>query len=205
VVVVAAAVVEVGMANNNRRKKTTIQTLKSYKNKMVLHIDGIPLWNENVYVGRSKQRGEKWGLFANHRISASKDKWIIEFKGDLIRAENFSEIIQKRGYYVLFSRDTVDAQLHDGIRSPIVIINVDPFVDKPNYLIDRIGGFAVHAYSSTTNAIAHQDYNLPTTTTSPSSDLNFFKIYLYPTRTIKKNEEIVWEYAKTYFCDSSFL
>ncbi len=169
---------------------------------MVLHINGTPLWNENVYVGRSKQRDSKWGLFASRHFTESKDNWILEFKGDLVREESFNKTIQDRGYYVLFSRSAVDAQIEDGYCSPVVIINVDPFTDKSNYL-DRMSGFAVQIFGRTTNAVARQECS---TMVKPNpSDTKFYKIYLYPTRVIKEDEEIVWEYAETYFCGSNEL
>lgn len=165
--------------------------------KDILHINGVPMWNDDVYVTYSKMRDttttttRKWGLFANRYLA--EGNIILEYKGDLLRENKFTESIKRRGYAVIFSRKIILDQLRAGYKSPNYAIDAYPYVSvKP---LKRIGGFAINSLTNSNVTIRELDE-----TTSGGTDewcvndIEYYRLFMYTKRGISKDEEILWNY-----------
>lgn len=167
--------------------------------KRILHINGVPMWTDDVYVSRSK-KSAKWGLFANRNFGISSTNWMLQFSGDLLRENKVTEKTLKNGHYIRFSCEIVYEQIITGFAYPYVGMNVSPFQSGKTIPLERIAGFASHYEKEKdnpgdVNTLVREAY-------SPGwgvLDIEFYSINMYSVREIKKDEEIIWEYSDDYY------
>ncbi len=155
--------------------------------KNILHINGVAMWNDDVYVSHSKVKCSEWGLFANRELA--KGNIILQYRGDLLRENKFTEYIERRGYAVIFSRQTLLDQLRHGHKSPIYAIDAYPYVAGETKPLERIGGFAVNSLTKANVSIRELD--------SPEwciDDIEYYRLFMYVDHSISRDEEILWNY-----------
>lgn len=177
------------VCNHNTNENPLIEiTVTDYSGKRnILHINGIPMWNDNVYVTNSKVKGVEWGLFANRVLA--KGNIILQYKGDILRENDFTNIIKNRGYAVIFSRQTLLDQLRDGYKSPIYAIDAYPYVEGKIKSLERIGGFSVNLPVKANTSIRELD---PSEFTM--NDIEYYRLFMYADQNISRDEEILWNY-----------
>ncbi len=178
-----------------------IVSISDYEGKTdILHINEMPMMNDDVYVSYSKRVNKGWGLFAKRQLIGGNI--ILQYRGKILRENKVAVEIEKghSDYITLFSSKSKSDQLKEGYLSPNYAIDAFPYVPGEKEPLERIGGFSIFSVDNPNAFISEFNGDHGWTI----HDIEFYRLFMYANRNIRKDEEIICDYGHTqrgYYID----